>query len=424
MDSHASPGRSPGASPFGPRAPLRPRLALTLASFAVYFAAFPVLADGYGDKAAYASLLPAIVAAAMLGTVQGSAAVALLIVCSTVLGVATGVSGWAYPVAGLNILGTFGYFLMCALAGRVRTLSEAAGARLVRAEAAEAEVRRLAEQERALRMMLGEENRCLAEVSAAKTKFLSFVNHEMKTPLSIMVGFAELLRMNTDGNLSPAQTDRLRMIERNGRRLSVMVTDLVDVARIESGQMAMNLEATEVTSVLSEVLESFAPILANRAQTLVRAVPDSPVWVKLDRERYAQVITNLVANACKYSPNGSTVTVEVKTECEALITSVTDHGVGISAQDQKKLFAPFARVISPQTRDIPGTGLGLHLSRSIIELHGGKIELQSEEGEGSTFTVVVPGVLPGRPEGAAAQPEGRPSARRAVRFRETVDAAA
>jgi signal transduction histidine kinase len=284
---------------------------------------------------------------------------------------------------------------------------------------------RLLDDERKLRLKLDDQNHRLAASNEAKTRFLSAVNHEMKTPLAIMVGFAELMRMNAGGNLTQQQVEQLTMIERNGRRLNMIVSDLADISKIESGQFSLKREPVEVVSLLAEVLDSFDPILKGKKQFLTSSLPEPPQTVLIDRERLAQVVTNLISNASKYSGEGAVVHVMASVEGDVFKVSITDQGMGMSEESLSKLFTPFFRVKDDRTRGIPGTGLGLHLCRSIVEMHGGHISVESAEGKGSTFTVAVPGVVHGElADQAVPANAGAQRLHRAVRFRETVDAAA
>ena len=237
----------------------------------------------------------------------------------------------------------------------------------------------------------------LERANEAKNTFLSAVTHELKTPLAIMVGFAELLQMNVAGNLNDQQLDQLKMIERNGRHLDLMVSDLVDVSRIESGRFSVTLEPFEPEVVLRETLAGFEAIASDKSQRIVQDLGMGGIWVKADRGRLAQIITNLVSNACKYSPSEADVIVSADVEGNDLVVSVEDSGLGISKEDQAKLFTPFFRSTNDEAKKEKGTGLGLLITKSIVELHGGTLTLDSALGEGTTITVRMPGVMESAP---------------------------
>ena len=237
------------------------------------------------------------------------------------------------------------------------------------------------------------QNQELQRANQAKNTFLSAVSHELKTPLAIMIGFAELLGMNVTGNLEQQQLDQLRMVERNGRHLDLLVSDLVDVSRIESGRLAVNLEATRPGEVMQETLTGLDSIAVEKRQRIVRKLNVSETWVRADRARLGQIVTNLVTNASKYSPEESEIVVSADVDAHELVVVVKDSGLGISKEDQKKLFTPFFRSSNEEATKEKGTGLGLMITRSLVEMHGGTLQLDSDIGQGTTITVRMPGVM-------------------------------
>ncbi|MDA1296566.1 MAG: ATP-binding protein [Chloroflexi bacterium] len=250
------------------------------------------------------------------------------------------------------------------------------------------------------------QNKELQRANEAKNTFLSSVSHELKTPLAIMIGFAELLGMNVAGNLNEQQQDQLRMVERNGRHLDLLVSDLVDVSRIESGRLAVNLEPTRPGEVLLEILTGLDSIAGEKQQRIVRELDLADAWVRADRARLGQIVTNLVTNACKYSPAKSDIVVGACIDDHELVVVVKDSGLGISKEDQQKLFTPFFRSSNEEAQKEKGTGLGLVITRSIVEMHGGTLQLDSDIGRGTTITVRMPGVMD--------EPYKEPAARKPV----------
>jgi signal transduction histidine kinase len=246
------------------------------------------------------------------------------------------------------------------------------------------------EQERELRAKLDVQNHQLAEANEAKIRFLSAVSHELKTPLTGIVAFTDLLRLNRDSNLTPRQVEQLAIIERNGRRLDALVNDLLDLSRIERGTFDLVPSVWEIAPMLAEAAASIGGIYAGKRQELVCTPIDGAIRVMADRDRIGQVLINLLSNASKYSPAETKVTLTAWEAPGRVYVSVRDRGMGISKEDQASLFAEFFRVNTPQTRDIPGTGLGLAIVKSIIERHGGEITVESVLGEGSTFTFWLP----------------------------------
>jgi signal transduction histidine kinase len=237
------------------------------------------------------------------------------------------------------------------------------------------------------------QNAELQRANEAKNTFLSAVSHELKTPLAIMIGFAELLGLNATGNLEDSQLEQLSIVERNGRQLDLLVADLVDVNRIESGHLAVNLEPLQPGEVLAETLAGLDTIAVEKQQRIVREIDVAKHWMRADRARLGQIVTNLVTNACKYSPAESEVIVQASIESNELVIVVKDSGLGISKADQSKLFTPFFRSSNEEAKKEKGTGLGLMITRSIVEMHGGTLQLESELGEGTVITVRIPGVV-------------------------------
>ena len=183
------------------------------------------------------------------------------------------------------------------------------------------------------------------------------------------------------------------MIERNGRHLDLLVSDLVDVSRIESGRFAVNLEAIQPEAVIREILTGLEAITSDKHQQIVGQYDLNGAWVRADRARLGQVLTNLVSNACKYSPEKTDITVTCAIEGHELVIVVRDQGLGISKADQEKLFTPFFRSTNDEAQKQKGTGLGLVITRSIVETHGGTLDLESEIGKGTAITIRMPGVM-------------------------------
>ncbi|MBI2966159.1 MAG: HAMP domain-containing histidine kinase [Chloroflexi bacterium] len=246
------------------------------------------------------------------------------------------------------------------------------------------------DQERELRGRLDDQNHELTEANEAKIKFLSAVSHELKTPLTGIVAFTDLLRLNRDANLTARQMEQLTIIERNGRRLDSLVNDLLDLSRIERGTFELSPTRWEIAPFLAEVAGSVGAIYAGKRQQLVCEPFEQPLWVVADRDRIGQVMINLLSNASKYSLADTQVTVSARFESERTCIAVSDQGFGIAKEDQASLFTEFYRINTPATRDIPGSGLGLAIVKSIVERHGGGISVESATGKGSTFSFWLP----------------------------------
>ncbi len=224
------------------------------------------------------------------------------------------------------------------------------------------------------------------EVERLKNEFISTVSHELRTPLTSLRGFSEMLLMKKH---SPEkQQEYLLVIRNESQRLTNLLNDFLDIQRIESGRQGYVFEAIDVLPLLHESAFLFARNSA--LHTLRVEAPEALPTVKADSDRVRQVLSNLLSNAIKYSPQGGEVTLAAQDQGTTLRLSVSDQGIGMAAEAMKKLFTKFYRVDNADTRSIGGTGLGLALTKAIIEDHSGQIEVESEVGKGSTFSFTLP----------------------------------
>ncbi len=253
-------------------------------------------------------------------------------------------------------------------------------------------------RERQLRERVDENNRALHRANEAKGRFLSTVSHELKTPLTSMLAFTELMLDNPYREPTPQQEQQLRVIDRNGYRLNLLINDILDLSRIDAGTIKIEPTNFAARDLLEELVDSLIPLYDKRRQTLRALMPPDELWVNADRDRIAQVVSNLLSNASKYSPEGSTVQLTARGEGNRLWVTVRDYGIGISEEDQKDLFSAFFRADNLATRAAPGTGLGLVIAKSLVEMHGGEISIESQVGEGTSVTFYVHGLLPGPPD--------------------------
>jgi signal transduction histidine kinase/DNA-binding response OmpR family regulator len=224
------------------------------------------------------------------------------------------------------------------------------------------------------------------EADRLKADLLSTVSHELRTPLTGILGFAELL-VNHDTD--PETRERyLRTIHGEAMRLTTLISDFLDLQRIEEGHLRLSLEPFDLREVLDREVELFGS--QSDAHEVDLRTPDEPLHVVGDRERLTQVLANLLSNAIKYSPSGGRVEVSSEQRNGMVRISISDSGIGIPADQQRHLFQKFFRVDSSDTREIGGTGLGLALSREIVEAHSGRMGFESVEGAGSTFWLELP----------------------------------
>ncbi len=228
------------------------------------------------------------------------------------------------------------------------------------------------------------------EVDRMKTEFVSMVSHELRTPLTSIKGFTDLILDGDAGEVDEEQREYLEIVQKNADRLLGLINDLLDISRIESGRIHLKIEPVSLQEIVSLVVATMQPQLETKDQPLSVEIDPAASRVMGDRDKLVQVLTNLVSNAHKYSPEGRPIRIEVTRQNGFAHVAVIDKGFGISTEDQAKLFTRFFRVENSLTREIGGTGLGLNIVKSIVELHGGGISVVSRPGAGSTFAFTVP----------------------------------
>jgi PAS domain S-box-containing protein len=223
-----------------------------------------------------------------------------------------------------------------------------------------------------------------------KSEFIATASHELRTPLTSIRGYIDLLLLGTLGQLTPAQADFLKVVKNNIARIVELIDDLLDISKVEAGEIRLRREPVDVAEVLHEVGQALYSQFTERSISLAIDVqPDLPP-IMADRLRLRQIVVNLVSNACKYTPPGGHVDVVLRNGGDQLRVDVHDNGVGIDAAAQQFIFTPFFRADNPLRETAGGTGLGLSITRSLIALHGGRIWFDSHAGEGSTFSFTLP----------------------------------
>jgi signal transduction histidine kinase len=233
----------------------------------------------------------------------------------------------------------------------------------------------------------------------AKSEFISFVAHELKTPMTSIRGYTDLLAQGAVGPVTQPQANFLSTIRLNADRMSALVSDLNDISRIETGRLKLEFAAVALAPALEEVIDALRSQIESKEQKLTLDIPDDlpPVWV--DRGRLIQILTNLLSNAQKYTLSGGAFRIAAEHSPnrwdpsgppDVVHVLIQDTGLGISPQEQKSIFQKFFRSEDRTVRDLPGTGLGLNITRNLVEMHGGKIWFESELHKGSTFHFTIP----------------------------------
>jgi PAS domain S-box-containing protein len=234
----------------------------------------------------------------------------------------------------------------------------------------------------------------LREVDQLKSQFLANMSHELRTPLNSIIGFSRVILKGIDGAVSDMQQQDLTAIYNSGQHLLGLINDILDLARIEAGKMELNFEEVHLADMTTSVMSTAKGLVKEKPIQLLQRIPTTMPSVRGDTMRVRQVLLNLISNASKFTDEGS-ITVEALVQkgptgkMEALI-NVIDTGPGISIEDQKKLFQAFSQVDGSATRKSGGSGLGLSICANLVQLHGGRIGIQSGAGKGSTFWFTLP----------------------------------
>jgi PAS domain S-box-containing protein len=269
----------------------------------------------------------------------------------------------------------------------------------LRAVMSELEVRvdkrtsQLSEANSRLKEEVGQRERAQREADTAnqaKSAFLANMSHELRTPLNAVIGFSELLEQQIFGTLNDKQRTYVGNVLVSGRHLLQLVNDVLDISKVEAGRMDLAYERTPIASIVDVVRGVIGGLALKRGIRLEVALPPGLPDVFIDPGRIKQVLYNLISNAIKFTPKGGLVRLTARADARSLTVSVSDTGIGIARADLPRLFREFEQLAQPNGTRPEGTGLGLALSRRLVELHGGRVEVESELGRGSTFSVHLP----------------------------------
>ncbi|MDB4968178.1 MAG: histidine kinase [Myxococcales bacterium] len=252
---------------------------------------------------------------------------------------------------------------------------------------------------------LTEKNRRLAqaverlqEADRVKSNFLATVSHELRTPLTSVIGYSEMLLEGIAGELNDEQREYVRTVMEKGDQLLQLITGILDISRMEAGEMRIDRQPFDLDEVVSVALSTIAPHARRKKLQMACTVPPGLPLVLGDRDKIRQVLLNLLGNAVKFTPEGGKVEVSAVPaplssavdSTRAVRVSVRDSGIGIPPEHQKRVFDPFFQVDNTSTREYGGTGLGLSIVKRLVEAHGGVVSIESDGGRGSAFSFTIP----------------------------------
>ena len=274
-----------------------------------------------------------------------------------------------------RLLSTLGSSLAI-LIERARLFDEVEGARAELQQRAEA---------------LEHANTRLKELDRLKSQFLANMSHELRTPLNSVIGFSEVLIDGLLGEMPPERKECVENIYASGEHLMALINDILDLSKIEAGRMELALERFRVADLIENVRKTVIPMIEEKDQTLILDIADDLPPLNADRVRVRQVLLNLLSNAHKFTPEGNEITLACRlADPGTVLFSVIDTGIGIKPEDQELIFEEFRQADGTATREVEGTGLGLTITKRLVEMHGGTIWVESTFGEGATFSFLLP----------------------------------
>jgi PAS domain S-box-containing protein len=251
--------------------------------------------------------------------------------------------------------------------------------------------KRMSEQLRVKNLELETQNQRVEEANRLKGEFLANMSHELRTPLNGIIGFSELMYMGKVGPVSADHKEYLGDILSSSKHLLQLINDILDLSKVESGKMSFNPESLDLNHTINEVRDILRTLIAKKQITLDINVSSDLTNIVLDSAKFKQVLYNYVSNALKFTEDGGEIQIVVNPEGkDQLRLSVTDTGIGIREEDKQRLFVEFQQLDASTAKKYPGTGLGLALTRRIVEAQGGQVGVDSIAGKGSTFFAILP----------------------------------
>ena len=226
----------------------------------------------------------------------------------------------------------------------------------------------------------------LSELDQLKSEFVAIASHELQTPLTVILGYASFLKRETTG----AASEQVDAVLQSALRLRSLIDDMINLRHIETGEAELELEQLSLNELVTTITAEFASLAEARKQSFNIKLAPQPPMVEADRQKLRLVLANLLSNAVKFTPEGGRIQVEAETKGREVWVSVRDTGIGIPSRERERIFDRFYQVEPSLTRRFEGIGLGLSIAKAMVELHGGRIWMESVEGMGSSFTFALP----------------------------------
>uniref|UniRef100_UPI00351BF954 sensor histidine kinase n=1 Tax=Methanomethylovorans sp. TaxID=2758717 RepID=UPI00351BF954 len=223
-----------------------------------------------------------------------------------------------------------------------------------------------------------------------KDEFLATMSHELRTPLNSIIGFSEILLGGMFGSLNEKQTSYVNYVLISGKHLLNLINDILDLSKVEAGKMELDCEQFYLSDAIAEIKTIISPLAIKKNIHLDIRIDPQLGMIDADKIKFKQILYNLISNAIKFTGEKGSVTIEAQRSGDLVQVSINDTGIGIAKNDMDKLFQPFKQLNPCLNREYEGTGLGLALVKKFVEMHGGKIRVESKVGEGSIFTFVIP----------------------------------
>lgn len=235
-----------------------------------------------------------------------------------------------------------------------------------------------------------EAKRAAEEANSTKSKFIADMSHELRTPLNSVIGFSEALLEGYKGDLNSSQKHYVNRIHQSGKQLLKQINEILDISKIESGKMELHLEDFRLKGVFAEIKSALAPMTSAKNIDISFTIEPLDLVLTADNDKLKHILLNLISNALKFTPVSGQVLIKAISFADRVEISVRDTGIGISEEDQQLIFEPFKQISSSQSSEHVGTGLGLSLVKKLVEMHKGRIWVESETGKGSVFTFTLP----------------------------------